>query len=691
MTIKLLTDWPYALPRSVGFVTMPAGAVVGVFDAATEAGMIAAKLAIASVAGADWFPPSRAGYLTPEQALVSGAGVSVSASLFGIQPGAGVDNTASFAALVAWWRVQTTPVKIVFGPGEYFADFIQFDGFNGYTPQLHLEGTFPTTIFRPRAGSTAPVFFTIIAAYMFGVRIDGIQLWGNGVANQDGFAIVSTPRALDGTGGITWWEWENFQVQGFDGQAVWMRGSQRTGGLFGTRFPNQYGFLRNCFFVSNRRHSFESIGQFGQIAFEGGTYDGGGGTTSAGASVVLALDYRFQTNTPTAANTGTNTFTCAGWLWPHGTPCRVLGAGLPSGLAKSTTYWAWQVGVSGAGAAPGDFRVASSPDNAGTQTAVTLGTTGTLGSYFFVALWATGLAANTFSTGLPHKLCTGDRQRLVGANLPTGAALATDYYVIRVSHTEWRLATTEGNAQAGTAITMTGGTAADYGFVAGDGTVGDLTAAYSVNGNGLSMQTKRMGLYLYGCTDVTWNAHVEALTRSFHVYQSHLNISGGVYQEGAADSGSGVWLTTQDGLTRVSITGKPDFLVPPDKLICNLGGIVAIDPGGAPTTVNSQAWAASNNTTGMAKQIGVGGGGDIDAGFHRQLFVNTSATQITTVNSLHAVQARITLVAWSGSIVLNSGGNILMTGGPLTVAQNASVTLERWDTIGTWVLVGRSF
>lgn len=72
MTIKLLTDWPYALPGSAGFVTMPAGAVVGVFDAATEAGMIAAKLAIASAAVADWLPPSRAGYPTPEQALVSG-------------------------------------------------------------------------------------------------------------------------------------------------------------------------------------------------------------------------------------------------------------------------------------------------------------------------------------------------------------------------------------------------------------------------------------------------------------------------------------------------------------------------------------------------------------------------------------------------------------------------------------------
>ena len=60
MTIKLLTDWPYKRANNSGYVTMPAGAVVGVFDAATETAMIASKLAAASTAALDWFPPSDA-------------------------------------------------------------------------------------------------------------------------------------------------------------------------------------------------------------------------------------------------------------------------------------------------------------------------------------------------------------------------------------------------------------------------------------------------------------------------------------------------------------------------------------------------------------------------------------------------------------------------------------------------------
>lgn len=52
MTIKILADYPYS-----GNITIPAGRVVGVFDAKTEAGLIAANLAIVSVAMADWTVP----------------------------------------------------------------------------------------------------------------------------------------------------------------------------------------------------------------------------------------------------------------------------------------------------------------------------------------------------------------------------------------------------------------------------------------------------------------------------------------------------------------------------------------------------------------------------------------------------------------------------------------------------------
>lgn len=77
MTIQMLT------PYSLGRYTIPAGAVVGLFDAATEAGLIAAKQAIASAAAANWAvpvdnpqPASLTGaQVAATQALVSGDGV----------------------------------------------------------------------------------------------------------------------------------------------------------------------------------------------------------------------------------------------------------------------------------------------------------------------------------------------------------------------------------------------------------------------------------------------------------------------------------------------------------------------------------------------------------------------------------------------------------------------------------------
>lgn len=60
MTIRLLTDWPYKRASNAGYVTIPAGSIVSVFDAATETGMIAAKVAAASAAAVTWTPPSDA-------------------------------------------------------------------------------------------------------------------------------------------------------------------------------------------------------------------------------------------------------------------------------------------------------------------------------------------------------------------------------------------------------------------------------------------------------------------------------------------------------------------------------------------------------------------------------------------------------------------------------------------------------
>jgi hypothetical protein len=55
MTIRLLTPYPYQ--SAIAVYQIPAGAIVDVFDTATETGLIAGKMAQASVASVTWTPP----------------------------------------------------------------------------------------------------------------------------------------------------------------------------------------------------------------------------------------------------------------------------------------------------------------------------------------------------------------------------------------------------------------------------------------------------------------------------------------------------------------------------------------------------------------------------------------------------------------------------------------------------------
>lgn len=92
-------------------------------------------------------------------------------------------------------------------------------------------------------------------------------------------------------------------------------------------------------------------------------------------------------------------------------------------------------------------------------------------------------ATDTFSTdvlGFVHAMSTGSRVQLAGTT-PGGTAASTDYYAIRVSASQFKLATTRANAIAGTAIDLTSaGTSVvsvpfDYGVVA-DPATDTLTA-----------------------------------------------------------------------------------------------------------------------------------------------------------------------------------------------------------------------
>lgn len=90
-------------------------------------------------------------------------------------------------------------------------------------------------------------------------------------------------------------------------------------------------------------------------------------------------------------------------------------------------------------------------------TATAQATTNTLGqSDTFTANAGTDVCTWTSSANIPSNILTGTRVRLTTTTtLPAGLATATDYYVIKVSDTTFKLATSYANAVAGTQIDIT--------------------------------------------------------------------------------------------------------------------------------------------------------------------------------------------------------------------------------------------
>ena len=90
-------------------------------------------------------------------------------------------------------------------------------------------------------------------------------------------------------------------------------------------------------------------------------------------------------------------------------------------------------------------------------TATAQSTTNTLGfGDTFTADASTDVLTMTSTTNIPSNILTGTRVRLTTTTtLPGGLALATDYYVIKVTDSTFKLATSYANAIAGTAINIT--------------------------------------------------------------------------------------------------------------------------------------------------------------------------------------------------------------------------------------------
>jgi hypothetical protein len=65
------------------------------------------------------------------------------------------------------------------------------------------------------------------------------------------------------------------------------------------------------------------------------------------------------------------------------------------------------------------------------------------------------IATNKFTTASPHGLVVGSRIRVAGSTLPAPTAEYDEYYVIPTSATDFKIADTLANAQAGAAIDLT--------------------------------------------------------------------------------------------------------------------------------------------------------------------------------------------------------------------------------------------
>ena len=163
-----------------------------------------------------------------------------------------------------------------------------------------------------------------------------------------------------------------------------------------------------------------------------------------------AADALFNTGTNLAFQAVKDTTASAGSI-PHG------GAVQPSYYKYLLSCWA---ATAAATTAPGTlvlvdvlgfYRVTSVTTTTAQATTNTLGQSDT-----FTADASTDLCTWTSSANIPSNILTGTRVRLTTTTtLPGGLATATDYYVIRVSDTTFKLATSYANAVAGTAINIT--------------------------------------------------------------------------------------------------------------------------------------------------------------------------------------------------------------------------------------------
>lgn len=503
-------------------------------------------------------------------------GSVVAAAYFGIVPGIGVDNTAGFAALANYFRNLTNNVRLIvlFPPGLFFTDSFEIPAptaanVNG-SFDLRGAGSDETCILPRTTSATSSVFGSVTCSFTRGFKLSGMTIQGNS-ANplQDGIAFYANTTPGESHGGLTDGAFEDFNIWGFTGRQSWMRGGGQD-----DQHPIQFISFKGVAIdrlAGNHFPCLEVMGQFGQIQMFA-QFNGRDPNNNGGPNVILSTDYRHQQLFPLSydtadhylTNTNTGFLTQATCMYPAMSPLRFVGASLPTTspqVALGTTYYMSKYGLTGVGAVDTKFRLHTSRANAAAGTPITCSNQGTPANYSLVGLWADSIASNTFTTNEPHRLIIGDMLTVVGVNLPTGLALTTNYYVIRVSHYSFKLASSYANAHAGVALAVSGGTLANFGFLPNGGAQAGLRSPYSVVAMPLTLQAAETGIYLQTCNDAVLNIHSESLKRVVESVGANScnTLIGGYYGfNSATDGGAGaLGCFSGGGTSRTKVTGAP--------------------------------------------------------------------------------------------------------------------------------------
>lgn len=206
MTIQMLT------PYSLGRYTIPAGVVVGLFDAATEAGLIAAKQAIASAAAANWTVPvdnPRPATLTEDQveqtqALVSGAVVYANTAFSGTSNNATTYLQGLIDAASAAYSVATGRVRLVIPPAIWMVD--------GLVWRSNVWYDWGDAIIRKRSAGASP-FNRIIGTPTRAQNLGTYYGQSDNIKSTGGRFEVNGQQCLNGT--VVLDEGRNCELSGF--------------------------------------------------------------------------------------------------------------------------------------------------------------------------------------------------------------------------------------------------------------------------------------------------------------------------------------------------------------------------------------------------------------------------------------------------------------------------------------------